>query len=87
MSGVAETIDVDAALAFVDALKERWDAEEFERLTLGGLEPTNREKLSKSRALLLRTILYRPFGPELTALDVLQAQRELDELRREYPDV
>jgi hypothetical protein len=70
--------------AFVDAVREKRDADEFERLMLGkpvkGLDPTRVN-------LDLIDLMLHGLKDEPSALDDLKARRALERLQGRYPEL
>lgn len=83
---LAPLIDVAFARAFVDTLRARWDAEEFERLMLDGDDgPVNMTELVDKTSALAVDMTLSPGHGAISALDALRIQKKLDRLDARYP--
>jgi hypothetical protein len=73
----------DLVKAFADAISEKIDAEEFERLMLGAERQAGLHAFWDGLDLLE----VRIFSGESSALDQLRAQRALERLQARYPEL
>lgn len=77
--------DVEETVAYLDALRAKLEAQEFEELMLGEEQTGNehfRRQIAHFDTMQLRRLLLQ--GGR-SALDELKLQRRLDELFRQYP--